>query len=284
MRRFVSITDFWLHTTSSSFLHTSLNSLSDTSKLLVGSAINETACPGPTTFLVGAESDGLTNCAAFQTASASNPVTRWGTPAMTIEAVAAAANQSEVNAVILVGDIAVLSPKSIPNNVDDLVFQTFGLSTSCQPVNGCQLDPASETLLACPSFSPPFQVFNVAVTESVGEYNITNNVLLTSGYPLGSVLNPYGAIIQLEYDSGDDISIPGGTPGWYQLDRPETPAPQFFVASCAITAYNITLSYAPSNSSSLYSLAAQPQMSNFNTTSALLAAYGTSLSSRLTTY
>ncbi len=111
-----------------------------------GTKINLTACPGPTVSARGRDLtttiQSYSNCAHFATLSASSPVNRWGlTWEWFAEGLATIENSSSIARSVMVDDVAVLVPSAMPDNVDNLTFNSFGLAAHCQPVVDCLINP-----------------------------------------------------------------------------------------------------------------------------------------------
>jgi hypothetical protein len=109
------------------------------------------------------------------------------------------------------------------------------------------------------------------------------------GYALGSALNPAGVLVVLYWDGGE-LLPPDDFAGWYnQTDTSESVTYSFYLSSCVLDVWDITLFYsAPSNGNApSITLVSSKTHSDFNTTSALLAAldpaYSTTLAPHLTT-
>ncbi len=185
----------------------------------------------------------------------------------------------------MVDDVTVLVPDTMPDNVVNLTFSSFGLAAHCQPVVDCSIDYIA-TQLSCPSFNPVYSVITGPAPSSLSTFDndvihwldLTNNTWVAyGGYPVDSVLNPYGALLTLYYDD-DDIAFPAnGTPGWYQIptdlvDGNFLSITYWYLSTCNMTAYNVSLSYSTLNGGNGYAFTSRPVLSNFNTTSALFAA------------
>ncbi len=267
-----------------------------------GTKINLTACPGPTVSARGRDLtttiQSYSNCAHFATLSASSPVNRWGDVGMVAEGLATIENSSSIARSVMVDDVAVLVPSAMPDNVDNLTFNSFGLAAHCQPVVDCLINPTQYgdpiPILYCPSFNPPYNISSIVETSDtspIDMFNLTSNALSTDpfgGYPLDSVLNPYGARVVFYWlDQGaNDIAFPAqGTPGWYQ--RPMAPSSEisyWYMSRCNMTAYNVSLSYTTLDGNNTYAFTDRPVLSNFNTTSALFAALDSIYQTNLINY
>ncbi len=244
-------------------------------------------------------SQNYSNCAHFAHESAISPTYRWGDLGMIAEGLAVIGNSSSTSRSVMVDDMAVLVPSTMPDNVDNLTFSSFGLAAHCQPVVDCSI-----TLMNfyCPSFDPPYNITNFADTSASGYsridmFNLTNNALslyddfpllpLEGGYPLDSILNPYGARVILSWlEYTDIIAFPApGTPGWYQesLRQGSTGVAYWHVSTCNMTAYNVSLSYSTLDGNNTYAFADRLP-SNFNTTSALFAAFDSAYQTNLVDY
>ncbi|KAI0033652.1 hypothetical protein K488DRAFT_69694 [Vararia minispora EC-137] len=302
------IFDLWLHTTSSTFSHQFISPVPSNILPAVGSEINTTLCPGPFVAFVQTTVNPPTgdaaryaNCLHFAVLSGSSPVARWGTIDVINEGAAIINNNSILSQVVLINDIAVLLPKMMPNDMQRLIFSTFALSTTCAPVTDCAAGPstdlqvpeAGDSMLFCPSFSPPLNLSlangaNTIASSMVQQFNASTDEMIfavnnasDTGYRSGSTINPAGALVALFWNQVDahtiDLPPPPGDnqSGWYVWNMPPTTTTSaFYVASCQVTVYNVTMSYtSPSNgTASQLSFATEPTPSNFNTTSAFLGA------------
>ncbi len=176
----------------------------------------------------------------------------------------------------MVDDMAVLVPSTMPDHIGNVTFNSFGVLAHCQPVVDCLVDYTQQSSLYCPSFNPPYNISRAPLPEevmsSVNMLNLTNNALSYLGYPLDSVLNPYGARVILYWPNFHEaIFLPADNPpGWYILPQATYYA---YISTCNMTAYNVSLSYSTLNGNNTYAFASPPVRSNFNTTSALFAAF-----------
>lgn len=259
---------------------------------MVGTMINETACPGPVPALRGTyspdEVDRI-NCQSFVAASATDSNMHWGesNTDMFQQAIIGGSNQSTSNIIHLVSsestkDIAVIVPPNPPTDRVNLTFPTFGISSQCQAVVDCVADTSgSGSFLLCPSIQPPLNVTTLGDDwESISSLNLSTKAVLYSGYSSNSTINPFGALFTFLYSSNDDIQKPyePETAGWYLLSTSQHQALyQFFVATCEMKMYQLNLSATEGR----YSIVGDAQLADFNTTSALLAGYGTSLTPEL---
>ncbi|KAJ7636441.1 hypothetical protein FB45DRAFT_1001545 [Roridomyces roridus] len=281
------IADFWLHTTASTFTHTDITPILPELLPAIGSQLNTTLCPGPVLVNVlpsDVKQPDYSNCLHVGRESASSPVWFWGNTKITAQGTAVVQNSSSVSqATFIDGDLAILAPKTFPSNVDDVHFDTFGLRAECAPITNCEIDTLAETILFCPSFDPPLNASSLPdATSTVKQYNLTNHEMtfdngqFVAGYELNSLLNPAGAQVMLFWTASPDTVVfpeANASSGWYNVPRPVTTTYMFYAATCAITAYNVSVSYSIQNSTrSSLSLVGDPILSNFNTTSALLAA------------
>ncbi|KAK0436621.1 hypothetical protein EV421DRAFT_1739561 [Armillaria borealis] len=301
LNHLLSAADLWLHTTASTFLHISMTEFDAESMPAMGTKINLTACPGPTVSvqdLTGMSSPGSTyysNCAHLAIVSDPDSVLQWGDPGMIAEGLAVARNSSSTSRSVMVDDMAVLVPSTMPDNVDNLTFNSFGLVAQCQPMVDCLTNQVS-AVFYCPSFSPPYNTSSTDMPAGSKDYsridllNLTSNAVSQDpygGYPLDSVLNPHGARVILYWiDEGThDITFPAeGTPGWYQREIGTTLRVYWYTSTCNMTAYNVSLSYSTLNGGNEYAFASRPVLSNFNTTSALFAAFDSTYRTNLVDY
>ncbi|KAG7441156.1 uncharacterized protein BT62DRAFT_997358 [Guyanagaster necrorhizus] len=297
LNHLLSAADLWLHTTASTFVHTSITEIAAEWMPAVGTKLNLTACPGPTVSIhqmsLSTDGQNYSNCAHFAVESASAPVNRWGDVGMITEGLAVVGNSSSTSRTVMIDDVAILVPSTMPDNVDNLTFNSFGLVAHCQPVVNCLLDPMQYDpvpILYCPSFNPPYNISSIvdgSATSRIDMLNLTNNALsLDGGYPLDSVLNPYGArVIFYWSNDNDNIAFPADdTPGWYQRSLLGSSYSYWYMSTCNMTAYNVSLSYSTLNGSNQYAFVDGPVASNFNTTSALFAALDSAYQENLVDY
>ncbi|KAK0436623.1 hypothetical protein EV421DRAFT_2022067 [Armillaria borealis] len=210
-------------------------------------------------------------------------------PGMFVEGFTVIGNSSSTSRSVMVDDMAVLVPSTMPDNVDNLTFNSFGLVAHCQPVVDCLVD-SEHSVFRYPSFNPPYNISVMADLSgsgysSVDMLNLTNNALSPdplAGYPLDSILNPYGALVILYLSLFDDVTLfpADNSPGWYLIDG----TVHRFMGTCNMTAYNVSLSYSTLNGSNTYAFADRPVPSNFNTTSALFAALNVYYQTNLVDY
>ncbi|PBK87301.1 hypothetical protein ARMGADRAFT_464089 [Armillaria gallica] len=211
---------------------------------------------------------------------------------MITEGLAVVQNSSSTSRSVMVDDMAVLVPSTMPDNVDNLTLSSFGLVAHCQPVVDCLVDSESmQSIFYCPSFNPPYNVSSLANSLASGYsridlLNLTNNALSGGGYPLDSVLNPYGARIIFYWPDNTDDTIfpPRGTPGWYQRNMDYSSYMYWYMSTCNMTAYNVSLSYSTLDGNNSYTFADLPVLSNFDTTSALFAALDSAYQTNLVDY
>ncbi|PBK70418.1 hypothetical protein ARMSODRAFT_1084036 [Armillaria solidipes] len=261
LNHLLSAADLWLHTTASTFIHTSITEIDAESMPPMGTKINLTACPGPTEYYY--DSNHYGNCASTVTDFG------WGDPEMVTEGLAVVGNNSSTSRSVMVGDMAVLVPSTMPDNVDNLTFSSFGLAAHCQPVVDCLVDSLSmQSIFYCPSFNPPYNIsMNDEYTSYIDLLNLTNNALSPDPlgvYPLDSTLNPSGARITLYWPLSDDKTVFPAvySPGWYVMES----------------------SYGTLDGNNTYAFADHPILSNFNTTSALFAALDRTYQMNLVNY
>ncbi|KAK0189950.1 hypothetical protein F5146DRAFT_645912 [Armillaria mellea] len=299
LNHLLSAADLWLHTTASTFLHTSMTKIPAESMPAMGTKINLTACPGPTvsihlTLTPQTTEQNYSNCAHSAIQGDLDPVFLWGDPGMIAEGLAVTRNSSSTSRSVMVDDKAVLVASTMPENVENLTFNSFGLATQCQPVLGCLTNLS--TLFHCPSFNPPYNASSTDMPAGAEDFSridlldLTSNAVLQDsygGYPLDSVLNPHGARVILYWiDKGthDTVFPADGTPGWYQREIGTTFRTYWYASVCNVTAYNVSLSYSTLDGNDRYTLASAPVPSNFNTTSALLAAFDYAYRANLADY
>ncbi|SJL08692.1 uncharacterized protein ARMOST_12061 [Armillaria ostoyae] len=282
LNHLLSAADLWLHTTTSTFIHTSITEIDAKSLPATGSKINLTACPGPAEFY---DTNYYRNCAHRRPEPLPEDLDQipygWGDKGMVAEGVAVAGNSSSTSRSLMVNDTAVLVPSTMPDNVDNLTFNSFGLVAQCQPVVDCLVDLAA--ILYCPSFSPPYNSNDTYISSGedisrIDLLDLTSNAVsegLDGGYPPDSVVNPHGARVILHWiDEGTHVTVfpANGTPGWYQREI-DTYRVYWYTSICNMTAYNVSLSYGTLDGNNGYTFTSPPVLSNFNTTSALFAAF-----------
>ncbi len=228
-----------------------------------GTKINLTACPGPTLRTIFDDSHYYSTCALETTNSLG----------IAAEGLAVVGNSSSTSRSVMVDDMAVLVPSTMPDNVDNLTFNSFGLVTHCQPVVNYLVNDAPQSVFYCPSFNPPYNISSMVEfsVSRVDRFNLTNNALSPYGYPLDSAPNLSRARVILYWSETDgEIDLPADNqPGWYTLSDGLYYG---HISTCNMTAYNVSLSYSTLNGNNTYAFADRPVPSNFNTTSALLAA------------
>ncbi|KAK0497958.1 hypothetical protein EDD18DRAFT_126171 [Armillaria luteobubalina] len=299
LNHLLSAADLWLHTTASTFLHTSTTEIAAELMPAIGTKINLTACPGPTvsihyTLTIPPAEQNYSNCAHLAIEGDPDSIHQWGNATMIAEGLAVARNSSFTSRSVMVDDIAVLVPSTMPNDVDNLTFNSFGLVAQCQPMIDCLTNLSA--LFYCPSFSPPYSPVGTDIPAGPIDFSridlldLTNNAVSqdpNGGYPLDSVLNPHGVRVILYWsdDGTHDIAFPAnGTPGWYQREIGTTLLVYWYVSICKMTAYNVSLSYSTLHEGNEYAFASQPILSNFNTTSALFAAFDSVYRTNLVDY
>ncbi|KAJ6533757.1 hypothetical protein DFH09DRAFT_1284360 [Mycena vulgaris] len=297
---------------STTFSHEFSNPIVSTSLPAVGARINTALCPGPAPFLLNGTT--YSNCQHSQP----NPVGPdmiWGNSGLINEGSSVLSNSSLSSQIQFIGDFATLLPKRLPSSVQNLIFSTLAMEATCKPVSDCEeganLNGTNETyFLICPSFVPPFAVRDASsAMPMINQFNVTGNVLIfqsgtpeapaadvgppsesrTAGYALNSVLNPAGVLVSLYWAMDPaELSPPSSLPGWYGVGV--TPILYtFYIGTCVLDVWDIVLSYsAPTDGTSpSFTVVSPPTRSDFNTTSALLAAldsaYSATLASHLTT-
>ncbi|KAK0189959.1 hypothetical protein F5146DRAFT_1139467 [Armillaria mellea] len=255
--------DLWLHTTASTFIHLSMTPLSMELLPYTGTKINLTVCPGP-------ELEYSLNDTDYYAACASNNVE------IVTERLAVMRNSSSMSRPVMVNDMAVLVPATMPDNVDNLTFDSFGLITQYQPMVDCSL--SKEDMLYCP-FNPPYNTSQKDFLESgsgwIEMFHLTGNTTSPIGvYHLDSALNPFGACLALYWTNLlSNAGIPTDPlPDWYHMPYGLCYA---YMSTCSMTAYNVSLSYSTLDGNNIYNFTDCPTLSNFNTTSALFAGLNT---------
>ncbi|KAK0471932.1 hypothetical protein IW261DRAFT_827306 [Armillaria novae-zelandiae] len=282
LNHLLSAADLWLHTTASTFIHTSMTEIHEESMPAVGTKINLTTCAGPMLLLSGTNSNYYCNCASRSSGYIVDGeflLDYWGDGAMIYEGLAVARNSSSTSRSVMVDDMAILVPSTMPDNVDNLTFNSFGLVAHCQPVVDCSTTGGSGEVLLCPSFNPPYDFNSTSKFLPIVDYysgifmlNVTNNAMLLDGYTLDSVLNPSGALVAFYWTSfvGQETILPAyNLPGWYSFG--DDGVHHGYISTCDMTAYNVSLSYSTLDGNNGYTVVDRVS-SNFNTTSALFAA------------
>ncbi|KAJ7924565.1 hypothetical protein B0H13DRAFT_1863798 [Mycena leptocephala] len=310
----LSIADLWLHTTATTFSYGFRTPIPSHLLPAIGSRINTTLCPGPVPYILNDAWTGNSNCQHSQGNNLGWNMS-WGDAALVNEGAAVLDNSSVSSQIQLIDNFATLLPKDLPAGVENLVFSTFAMEATCKPISDCEknayLSGTDDVyFILCPGFTPPFAVSGVKPFEAMlSQINSTNNALIFqsgtpglpasgvgpightsgAGYALGSALNPAGVLVVLYWDGGE-LSLPDDFAGWYNQTDPDTLVTySFYLSSCVLDVWDITLSYsAPSNGSApSFTLVSSKTHSDFNTTSALLAAldaaYSATLASHLTT-
>ncbi|KAK0471938.1 hypothetical protein IW261DRAFT_1666497 [Armillaria novae-zelandiae] len=247
LNHLLSAADLWLHTTTSTFIYTSITEIAAELMPATGTKINVTMCPGPILLSIYHGIDYYNTCAYSTTDNLGR---------MAAEGLAVAGNSSSTSRSVIVDNMAVLVPSTMPDNIDNLTFNSFGVVTSCQPVTDCLVDDASS------SIDDP-----TSRDTTIDMFNLTNNALqtLSGGYPLHSVLNPYGARLTVTWSDEEAIF-----PLMIHLAG---------IAQTTDFAICTTL-----NGNNAYTFASLPVLSNFNTTSALFTALHPAYQTNLVDY
>ncbi len=229
-----------------------------------GTKINVTMCPGPAASIVYRGSTYYGSC-VFATDFR-----------MLTEGRDVVGNSSTTSRSVMFDDMVVLVPSTMPDNVDNLTFNSFGLVAHCQPVVDCLVVYTPQSALYCPSFNSPNNMTGMTGSSaepdldysSIQMINLTNNALLPE-YTLDSVLNPSGVRVILYWSSMEIATVfPSiAFPGWYAIEGLFG-----YVSTCNMTAYNVSLSYSTLDGNNTYAFADRPVLSNFNTTLTLFAA------------
>ncbi|KAL0568371.1 hypothetical protein V5O48_013617 [Marasmius crinis-equi] len=302
------ICDLWFHTTSSTFSHQFLAPVSPETLPPVASKINTTLCPGPAAAVLRPLTNDTPVGAAARYANCLHRVevtqateSHWGNIAVVNEGNAILSNDSAVSQVAVVDNLAIILPKRMPEDVEQLRFDTFGLGVACTPVTNCArasgmtMNTGLGSLLFCPSFSPPLNLSTTSSLTSsalkaesmVQQFDLSTNEIVynttdisKSGYHAGSVINPAGALVVLYWNDVSPVmvnvpSVYDNTSGWYTWNQVRsTRINAFYVASCRITVHDVAMSYSSPSKDKPFSLslARQPTVSNFNTSSAFLGA------------
>ncbi|KAF7356969.1 hypothetical protein MVEN_01033200 [Mycena venus] len=292
--------DLWLHLRTTSFIHRRVTPIpaSDLTNYALGAAINTTRCPGPTSSVNGDVTAELPagyayNCqtdrfTAADTGGGTADVNGWGDTSGLDDqslvgfAVTTMRGQYTDNQVYLVGDLAIVSRPNLTSAVDGAVFETLALKSQCQPAdcNDVGTDPGRGNF-SCTAFSPPWDSYRYdslkAPQNVIQRFNPGDKSLMTASYPLGSNLNPTGAIAVISYATTETVQQRlgnGSMPGWQQSGIGNGGGISTFIAQCTVTAYhvNVKLSNLPSQSLTIVS---DPVLADFNTTSALTPAFET---------
>lgn len=254
----------------------------------LGTQINRTACPGPKPWFNFQTGDRHGNCAHFQAASATNSALRWGTPDMFSASLASMQNRSETYNIQHFRqdnkEIALLLPGATPSNIDKANISTFSLSSTCSPETACSRNETSG-IITCPGFDPGYNIdleslTNVALQRMLDLSD--GNTPSSFGYKLNTTINPTGVMITLWYDSSSSQILypPTNASGWYSARIGIGQTIRYYLASCVMTVYNTTVLLEKNKSPVML----ESIQSDFNTTSALLAALDNSLNTRLGYY
>ncbi|KAK0497963.1 hypothetical protein EDD18DRAFT_126343 [Armillaria luteobubalina] len=278
LNHLLTAADLWLHTTASTFIHTSITPIDVEALPDTGTKFNLTACPGPKTVYVHTND---TIYSYQDTCALLNDET-------ITEGVHVIGNSSSTSGSVIVDDMAVLVPSTMPNNVHNLTFSSFGLIAHCQPMVDCRVDNVlyddwGSSALHCPSFNPPYNCNSTLPTNcssSIDMFNLTGNTLLNASpvvrppYPLYSISNPYGVLFTAYWPIfASAVSPADNSPGWYDLTYGSSV--YGYVSICNVTAYNVSLSYSTLDGKSGYAFASPRVQSDLNTTTALFTAFNT---------
>ncbi|KAJ7192627.1 hypothetical protein GGX14DRAFT_479779 [Mycena pura] len=305
----LSIADLWLHTTTTTFSYGYRTPIPFDLLPAMGSRIDTSLCPGPVPYILNGTLTGYSNCQHFQPNNNSDRNVSWGDAALVNEGAAVLGNSSLSSQIQSIENLASLLPKDLPSGVQNLVFNTFAMEATCKPVSDCQENASylgSPYSILCSEFTPPFAVSGENSAPMLNQFNSTNNALIFqsdildlpasgvgpidntsgAGYALGSAINPAGVLVVLYWDGGE-LSPPDDLAGWYNhTDSDKVVTYSFYLSSCVLDVWDITLSYsAPSNGSApSFTIVSSETHSDFNTTSALLAALDTAHSATLASY
>ncbi len=121
----------------------------------MGTKINPTMCQGPAALPPGYDGNYSYGICAPQDPSylgSSDPSTDRR---MLAEGLAIIGNSSSTSRSVIVDDMAVLVPSTMPDNVDNVTFSSFRLVAHCQPVIDCLVDYTLQSVFYCPSLTPP---------------------------------------------------------------------------------------------------------------------------------
>ncbi|KAI0033130.1 hypothetical protein K488DRAFT_85212 [Vararia minispora EC-137] len=284
----LTLSDLWLHAVSSAVPFNATSPLNPLLLPSVGYKINTTLCPGPETLTEDTSNpsaDLYGNCQSLK-AGRLIPNTTLGQP-------------------VEIGDVAVLLPLNPPRGVNNLTFPSFGIQSQCTPTTDCRTSLLSENASVCPSFVPPYNLSSdITITSQeagtdasinlrVDQFNLSTRAIVFNGgnedgYSFDSKLNPTGARVSLfppksafpDADplSGSRSATDFASQGIYGVLMPTVDNPDgggdpltFFIAECEIALYDVVVSYNSSNGTSSFELSST-SLSDFNTTSALLAA------------
>ncbi|KAJ7618727.1 hypothetical protein FB45DRAFT_170779 [Roridomyces roridus] len=310
----LSVGDLWLHTTATTFSYAVQTPISSEVLPEMGSRINGTLCPAPAPYVLNGTVTGHSNCQHSQSGDRNGT---WGTAALVNEGAAVLANGSFTSQIQVIDNLATLLPKTLPSGVRNLVFSTFAMEATCKPVSNCQKQaylPGTDDnyLIFCNEFSPPFAVSGEASFESMlNQFDSTTSSLVFqsdmtgmpaagvgpighvrgAGYALNATLNPAGVLVVL-YWAGGMLSLPEDFAGWYNHTDTDTSVNYlFYLSSCVLDVWDVAVSYSAStNDGSAPSFSVVSSLkthSDFNTSSALLAAldpaYSATLATQLTT-
>ncbi|KAK0189957.1 hypothetical protein F5146DRAFT_1139459 [Armillaria mellea] len=230
-----------------------------------GTKINLTMCPGPfLIYMIGIGKDSYyITCA-------------WNNPEIVPQGLNVIGNSSSTSRTVMVNDITVLVPTNMPDNVDSLIFNSFGLVTQCQPMLDCLF--SEEDVFYCP-FNPLYNASWSDLLQSgsgwIEMLNLTgfspSMAVWNGAYHLDAAWFPYGAHLTLYWS---DIHASGTVfpfdtpPGWCEMNHHAFHA---YMSTCHMITYNVSLSYSTVDGNNMYNFTDCPIQSNFNTTSILFA-------------
>ncbi|GJE88837.1 hypothetical protein PsYK624_049240 [Phanerochaete sordida] len=294
------IVDIWLHSTSRVFIHTEISDIAPSSLPALGAQIDLSICPGPalvdTKGLGANHNTNYTNCAHIGIPGVHGVDQTWGNATLWSAGQETVSEQGPAFRSVIVDKYAVMVSADPPSSLANVTFETFGISAECLPVADCT---SSGGGYVCPKFQPPVWLnFTGESSFSVQPFNLSGNIIANDGenhveswygYPMNAALNPYGALVSFGFGptAAGDTYI-GSGPGWYTRSEDGFDS-AYYLSACTVTAYNMTLLYSSSRSENdppegTYTLASDPELSNFNTTSALFAALDVTLSLSLAEY
>ncbi|KAJ7777355.1 hypothetical protein B0H16DRAFT_1712365 [Mycena metata] len=279
--------DLWLHLRTTSFIHhrSTVLPADGLSSYLLGAAINTTACPGPISVSDPTDATAVLpagyayNCLddiADNNGGTAN-INSWGTGDLLGVAVTTMRGQYTANQVYVVGDFAVISRPNLPSVLNGAVFETFALKSECQPANCTDVPTApGQGSYECADFSPTFSYSydgTDASTNIVHRFNPADKSLMNVSYPLTANINPTGAIAAMNYAT--TMSTTQGRfgndsmPGWLSSGGGNGGHVDAFIAQCTVTVYTVKVQL----QNLTLTLVGEPVLTDFNTTSALTAAF-----------
>ncbi|KAJ7663158.1 hypothetical protein DFH06DRAFT_1324634 [Mycena polygramma] len=274
----LSVSDFWLHTMTTSFPRT--EPIPSSLLPVLGSRINTSLCPGPVPFM-GSDSDRYSNC-QHRFNDTGSMIMQWGTPDLMNEGAAVFSNTSLVSQVstLPLGEFymspTVLLPKTLPSNVRNVMFNSFAIWGQCVPIPDCRRNtylPGTNDFydIACMAFTPPFTANYTSALSMMTQFNMSSeayelifqsgtpshprtsvgplgNGSAPAGYALNSYINPAGVLLalywELETDTETDTEGPNldNWAGAYVMQQGPTKY-IYYITHCLTVVSDVILSY-----------------------------------------